>query len=80
MAEFKAGDTVFTSYGAGVIVSHDGTFYSVRIWRIPGKSVGSSSLARLGSTSVRLARRKHENSHDAGFVRVDGLLLTCVSI
>lgn len=60
MAIYKAGDTVNTSYGAGVIVAYGGTFYSVRLWRVPGKSVGTASLARLGPSAVRT--NKHSNT------------------
>jgi hypothetical protein len=62
LCTFHAGDTVLTSFGAGVIVevvpgddillSNDR--YSVRLWRIPNRSIGSSSLARLQSSAVRL--------------------------
>jgi hypothetical protein len=79
---FKAGDIVYTLYGAGVIVStepttnseeslfvvddnHDRTqettppnsnyWYTVRLWRIPNHSVGSSALAKLRSSVVCLS-------------------------
>ena len=80
---FRAGDTVYTLYGAGVIVStepfcnsvewldtdtgHDraaeipmsntDVWYTVRIWRLPNRSIGSSALAKLRSSVVRLAFR-----------------------
>ena len=57
------GDAVLTRYGAGVIVGEskraenddDGLafFYQVRLWRVPGKSIASSSLAYLTPSSVR---------------------------
>lgn len=86
---FEAGDTVYTLYGAGVIVStepltnsvelldtdrdrdtdtdtgHDRTvkipisnadlWFTVRLWRLPNRSVGSSALAKLRSTVVSLS-------------------------
>jgi hypothetical protein len=73
-ASFCAGDTVYTFYGAGVIVSVvqtipdicDGTalahttdndpWYTVRLWRLPNRSVGSAALAKLKSSAVRFLR------------------------
>lgn len=78
--QFKAGDIVYTLYGAGVIVStepttnsvktldgdnnHDRTpetntsyWYTVRLWRLPNRSVVSSALAKLRSTVVCLFDR-----------------------
>ena len=75
---FRAGDTVCTLYGAGVIVStellsnpvelldvdtgHDlaveiplsntELWYTVRLWRLPNRSVGSSALAKIRSSAV----------------------------
>jgi hypothetical protein len=68
LSSFSAGDTVLTSYGAGVIVEvvpTDGLLssdnvYSVRLWRIPNRSIGSSSLARLQSSAVRLIFQQHD--------------------
>jgi hypothetical protein len=64
---FRAGDTVYTCYGAGVIVSvvqpnvdvcnglmtsDTERWYTVRLWRLPNRSVGSSALAKLRSSMV----------------------------
>lgn len=70
-AAYAAGDAVRTSYGAGVIVAaaaaaddddrnNDGgsEFFSVRLWRHPGRSVGSAALARLGLSAVRCVFRQ----------------------
>jgi hypothetical protein len=56
ISKYHPGDAVYTSYGAGVIVApcNEDGLYSVRLWRIPGKSVGSSSLAKLRLSAVRL--------------------------
>ena len=77
---FRAGDAVYTLYGAGVIVSAkpitssvelpnidinqdpavEATlqitdyWYTVRLWRLPNRSVGSSALATLRSSVVCL--------------------------
>ena len=78
---YRAGDIVYTLYGAGVIVAtepfttstglidtktdngHDRTsevsmsnsekWYTVRLWRIPNRSIGSSTVATLRSAVVR---------------------------
>ena len=78
--QFKAGDIVYTLYGAGVIVStepttnsvelpsedsndsrtleaplpHTNCWHTVRLWRLPNLSVGSSALAKLRSSVVCL--------------------------
>jgi hypothetical protein len=50
---FQAGDVVLTTYGVGVIVGGKrNDFYPVRLWRIPGRSMGSSALAHLQSSAV----------------------------
>lgn len=50
---FQAGDVVLTAYGVGVIVyGVENDFYRVRLWRIPGKSMGSSALALLQPSAV----------------------------
>jgi hypothetical protein len=50
---FQAGDVVLTTYGVGVIVGgKENDFYSVRLWRIPGRSIGSSALAHLQPSAV----------------------------
>ena len=68
LSSFRAGDTVLTRYGAGVIVevvpvpevsgdilcSSLDHRYMVRLWRVPNRSVGSSSLASLQSSAVCL--------------------------
>ena len=53
---FRPGDSVWTAFGAGVIVkdkNENELFYTVRLWRVPGKSIASSSLAFLHPSSVR---------------------------
>jgi hypothetical protein len=53
MPSFQAGDVVLTAYGVGVIVSgKENDFYRVRLWRIPGRSMGSSALALLQPSAV----------------------------
>jgi hypothetical protein len=49
---FSPGVVVLTIYGVGVIVSEKDGFFTVRLWRIPGRSIGSSSIAVLKSTCV----------------------------
>jgi hypothetical protein len=52
---FLPGDVVKTSFGVGVIVRGITTtspFYKVLLWRIPGKSIGSSSTAYLQPSAV----------------------------
>lgn len=50
---YTAGDVVLTTYGVGVVVQKraDGSF-AIRLWRIPGKSVGSAAQAFLQPTTV----------------------------
>jgi hypothetical protein len=50
---YTAGDVVLTTYGVGVIVQKrtDGSF-AIRLWRIPGKSVGSAAQAFLQPTTI----------------------------
>ena len=60
---YHEGDVVWTKYGAGVIVGlrgsnendykGDSSLYMVRLWRYPGKSIGSAALAYLDSSMVR---------------------------
>jgi hypothetical protein len=50
--EYAVGDTVLTTYGVGVIVGEMDGFYSVRLWRIPGKSISASALATLQTDTV----------------------------
>jgi hypothetical protein len=58
---------VLTTYGVGVVVScpssdshdHEGVkdqHYDVRLWRVPGKSIGSAASAHLKADSVSHAR------------------------
>lgn len=55
MVPYVPGDVVRTLYGVGVITScpraqestDESQFFQVRLWRLPGKSIGSSSLATL---------------------------------
>lgn len=67
MASWLPGDVVLTSFGVGVIVSCPTkssveetdveTFHSnyhVRMWRVPGKSIGSTSTAYLQPDAVSL--------------------------
>eukprot|EP00533_Pseudo-nitzschia_delicatissima_P009231 CAMPEP_0116108958 /NCGR_PEP_ID=MMETSP0327-20121206/17070_1 /TAXON_ID=44447 /ORGANISM="Pseudo-nitzschia delicatissima, Strain B596" /LENGTH=1487 /DNA_ID=CAMNT_0003601919 /DNA_START=108 /DNA_END=4571 /DNA_ORIENTATION=- len=47
---FCPGDVVETTYGVGVIVgcpSDESLFYRVLLWRLPGRSIGSSTIASL---------------------------------
>jgi hypothetical protein len=51
------GDCVLTTYGVAVVThlcadSHDGSLFCARLWRIPGKSIASSSYAYLRKDSV----------------------------
>ena len=66
---FLPGDVVLTSYGVGVITSCPketddsaqassvvlvgAPSFRVLLWRIPGKSIGSSSVAHLQRNAVR---------------------------
>jgi hypothetical protein len=51
---FRPGDPVLTVYGCGVIVDarNDGRSFGLRLWRIPGKSIGSAAMAHLQSSAV----------------------------
>jgi hypothetical protein len=51
---YEPGDVVLTAYGVGVIVGVKERLNSVRLWRIPGKSVGSAALAFLRTDAVSL--------------------------
>lgn len=49
---YKPGDVILTLYGVGVIVAvsntaNDNNYYTVRLWRIPGKSISSCAIAYL---------------------------------
>jgi len=56
----SSGDIVLTTYGVAVVVktyrSEDGKVetFKARIWRIPSKSIASSSVAYLQSNCVSL--------------------------
>jgi hypothetical protein len=61
LVSFHPGDVVETTYGVGVVVArpsegnslkenHDGgegLFYRVLLWRVPGRSIGTSTIASL---------------------------------
>ena len=56
LVSFHPGDVVETMYGVGVVVArpsenNDGEeaslFYRVLLWRVPGRSIGTSSIASL---------------------------------
>jgi hypothetical protein len=57
-APYRVGDVVQTSYGVGVLIGTPSqndstdTAYQVRLWRMPGRSIGSSSVAYLHSDAV----------------------------
>jgi hypothetical protein len=62
--QYAPGDIVQTTYGVGVVTqcptpasnnesSSENTFYQLLLWRTPGKSVGSSSVAHLQPSAVR---------------------------
>ena len=64
--EYAPGDVVETTFGAGVVtqcpvVASDEkapcNFYRVMLWRMPGQSVGSSSVAYLQPSAVRRMNR-----------------------
>jgi hypothetical protein len=51
------GDCVLTTYGVAVVThlctdTHDRSLFCARLWRIPGKSIASSSYATLRKDSV----------------------------
>ena len=58
MASFLPGDIVKSTYGIGVLVAlpspdpAESKFYQVSLWRIPGRSVGSSSTAYLNKEAI----------------------------
>jgi len=70
-SSYRPGDVVLTAYGVGVIVSahnggggsgsseeNDGAgFFGVRLWRRPGESISSASLAHLRSSTVSVHPR-----------------------
>ncbi|GAX24737.1 hypothetical protein FisN_4Hh295 [Fistulifera solaris] len=51
---FSPGEAVSTIFGAGVVVHHDLQLqqYCVCLWRIPGKSIASSSVAYLQASAI----------------------------
>lgn len=50
---YRPGDPVLTAYGCGVIVdAHSDGSFELRLWRIPGKSIFSTAIAHLQSSSV----------------------------
>ena len=53
----QAGDVVLTHYGIAVCVRspHNElpSLFKARLWRVPGKSVGSAAVAFLNQESVR---------------------------
>ena len=53
---YAPGDVVETAYGVGVIATIDDLFYRVMLWRLPGKSIGSSSVASVRPDAVSLLR------------------------
>eukprot|EP00980_Cylindrotheca_fusiformis_P001670 scaffold381_cov138-Cylindrotheca_fusiformis.AAC.6 len=55
MAEYNPGDAVETSFGVGVISecpSNGISAYRVMLWRVPGRSIGSSSVAHLQPSAI----------------------------
>jgi hypothetical protein len=59
-ASYVPGDVIRTAFGVGVLIScplsddassTDGA-YQVRVWRMPGRSIGSSSVAFLRPDAV----------------------------
>lgn len=55
MSEYKPGDVIETSFGVGVISecpSDDVLAYRVMLWRVPGMSIGSSTVAHLQSSAI----------------------------
>jgi len=63
---YVPGDVVRTAFGVGVLIgcplagedSTDGA-YQVRLWRMPGRSIGSSSVAYLQPDAVRKSLLYH---------------------
>ena len=54
--EYLPGDVAETSYGVGVIAdcpNDERPTFRVLLWRVPGKSIGSSSVAYLQPHMVR---------------------------
>lgn len=55
MESWSPGDIVLTSYGVGVVVGcpeNEVKHFDVRLWRNPGKSVGSTATAYLQPSAV----------------------------
>ena len=53
--EYAPGDVVETSYGVGVVTNcptEERNIFRILLWRIPGKSIGSSSIAYLQPNAV----------------------------
>ena len=49
---YQPGDVVLTAYGTGVIVGATAGHFSVRLWRLIGKSISSAALAILNPSAV----------------------------
>ena len=47
-----ANDLRGRGYCVVTVEDEDSLFYTVRLWRVPGRSIASSTTARLGSRSV----------------------------
>jgi hypothetical protein len=53
--DYKPGDVIETSFGVGVISecpSDDVSAYRVMLWRVPGKSIGSTTVAHLQPDAI----------------------------
>ena len=58
---FKAGTVVETSFGVGVVIEQrnpeDGGHVGVRLWRMPGHSIGTAATAWLQPQAVSFGKR-----------------------
>jgi hypothetical protein len=65
------GDCVLTTYGVAVVThlcqnDRDDSLFYARLWRIPGKSIASSSYACLRTDSVSTLLLQQFDFFDAG--------------
>ncbi len=78
--KYVPGDVVETAFGVGVIThcpDDDRSTYRVMLWRIPGKSIGSSSSAHLEANVVSLCGLCLLDTGSGDLIQPFGLLSFC---
>ena len=79
----RAGTVVETSFGVGVVIEQrkpeDGGMVGVRLWRVPGHSIGTAATAWLQPTAVSEVQDERFLSKGWRFGLTESLLSLCRS-